>query len=81
MLLIKLPSLESLFIIATESITNIVEIVHNLIVFGQAMWIIQGLRVIHYIRRAMELMERYKLVVERQLIVEIPNDRLGPLYS
>ena len=76
MLLIKLPSLKSLFIIATESITNIVEIVHNLIV---AMWIIQGLRVIHYICQAMEIMERYKLVVERQLIVEIPNDRLDPL--
>jgi hypothetical protein len=79
MLLIKLPSIESLFIIAYESITNIVEIVHNLIVFGQALWIIQELRVIHYIRRAIELMERYKLVVERQLIVDISNVLLGPL--
>ena len=48
MLLLKLPSLESLLIIATEPITNIVEIAHNLIVFGgQPLWIIQGLRVIH----------------------------------
>ena len=65
MLLIKLPSLKSLFIIATESISKIVEIVHNLIVFGQPLWIIQGLHVIHYICRAMELMERYKPVVDR----------------
>jgi hypothetical protein len=44
--------------------------------------IIQGLDVIHYIRRAMELMQRYKqgpLGIERQLIVDIRNDRLGPL--
>ena len=73
MLLKKLPSrfmiliekfnslLKSLFIIATESIANI----HNLIVFGQPLWIIQGLHVIHYIRPAIELMERYKLVIER----------------
>ena len=70
MLLKKRPSLQSLLIIVTESITNIVEIVLNLIVFGQALWIIQRLHVIHYIRRAMELME---------LIVDIRNGRLGSL--